>query len=74
MNWAGHNFTDNKAGKGESEGQSLGNGTCPVSLLACDDSRESTKTLKGRPFTSSAELPVTNLQPLQVPAVKFEPP
>ena len=29
MGWAGHKLTDNGAVKGESERQSLGNGTCP---------------------------------------------
>ena len=35
-----HKLTDNGAGKRESEGESLGNGTCPMSLLACEDSRK----------------------------------
>ena len=35
MGWAGHNLTDIGTGKGESEGESLDNGTCssePASL------------------------------------------
>ena len=36
MGWAGHKLTDSGIGKGESEGKSLDNGTCPESLLACD--------------------------------------
>ena len=34
MSWAGHKLTDNKAEKGESEGPSLGNCTCPSELAS----------------------------------------
>ena len=39
MGWAGRKLTDSGTGKGGSEAESLDNGTCLESLLACGSSR-----------------------------------